>query len=60
MYLSCVYIQKYYLAIKNSELEELVVGPPHVLEGPYSEDFDPEAIHEIPDPEDFMINSPKP
>ncbi|XP_051158812.1 uncharacterized protein LOC127280079 [Leptopilina boulardi] len=58
MYLTCAYVQKYYLAIKNSELEELVVGPPHLLESPYAED--PNAIYEIPDPEDFMINPPEP
>ncbi|XP_043479339.1 uncharacterized protein LOC122509386 [Leptopilina heterotoma] len=59
MYLTCVYIQKYYLVIKNAELEERVIGPPNVLEFPYAETTDPGAIYEIPDPEDFMIKSPK-
>ncbi|CAK9823529.1 Protein lifeguard 1 [Anthophora retusa] len=55
MYLTCEYMQKYYLAIKTPELEELIVGPPHILEGPDSEPLDPNTIYELPDPEDFLI-----
>ncbi|KOX68930.1 Protein GTLF3B [Melipona quadrifasciata] len=55
MYLTCEYMQKYYLAIKNPDLEEYIVGPPHILEGPDSEPLDPDIIYELPDPEDFLI-----
>lgn len=57
MYLTCEYMQKYYLAIKNPDLEERIVGPPHILEGPDSEPLDPDIIYELPDPEDFLIYS---
>ncbi|XP_050595821.1 protein lifeguard 3-like [Bombus affinis] len=57
MYLTCEYMQKYYLAIKNPALEEYIVGPPHILEGPNSEPLDPDIIYELPDPEDFLIYS---
>nr|XP_012141015.1 PREDICTED: protein NATD1-like isoform X2 [Megachile rotundata] len=57
LFLSCDYMQKYYLAVKNSDLEELVVGPMHILEGPDSEPLDPNIIYELPDPEDFLIYS---
>ncbi|XP_028521889.2 protein lifeguard 2-like [Apis cerana] len=57
MYLTCEYMQKYYLAIKNPDLEEYVVGPPHILEGPDSKSLDPNIIYELPDPEDFLIYS---
>ncbi|XP_071872159.1 protein NATD1 [Bombus fervidus] len=57
MYLTCEYMQKYYLAIKNPALEEYIVGPPHILEGPDSEPLDPDIIYELPDPEDFLIYS---
>ncbi|XP_076625111.1 protein NATD1 [Colletes latitarsis] len=57
MYLSCDYMQKYYLAIKNPDLEDRIVGPPHILEGPDSEPLDPDVIYELPDPEDFLIYS---
>ncbi|KOC68418.1 Protein GTLF3B [Habropoda laboriosa] len=57
MYLTCEYMQKYYLAVKNPDLEELIVGPPHILEGPDSEPLDPNIIYELPDPEDFLIYS---
>ncbi|XP_026674812.1 uncharacterized protein LOC108631583 isoform X1 [Ceratina calcarata] len=55
MYLSCDYMQRYYLAVKNSDLEEVVVGPPHLLEGPDSESLDPISPHELPDPDEFNI-----
>ncbi|XP_034188019.1 protein NATD1 [Osmia lignaria lignaria] len=55
LYLTCDYLQKYYLAIKNSDLEELIIGPKHILEGPDSESLDPNIIYELPDPEDFVI-----
>lgn len=56
MYLSCDYMQRYYLAVKNPDLEEVVVGPPHLLEGPDSESLDnPRTPHELPDPDDFNI-----
>ena len=57
LYLTCEYTQKYYLAIKNADMDELVVGPQHVLEGPYSETPNPDAVYELPDPEEFMISS---
>ncbi|KAK9299465.1 hypothetical protein QLX08_007489 [Tetragonisca angustula] len=57
MYLTCEYMQKYYLATKNPDLEEYIVGPPHILEGPDSEPLDPDIIYELPDPEDFLIYS---
>lgn len=57
MYLTCEYMQKYYLATKNPDLEEYIVGPPHILEGPDSESLDPDVIYELPDPEDFLIYS---
>ncbi|XP_017763509.1 PREDICTED: protein NATD1-like [Eufriesea mexicana] len=57
MYLTCEYMQKYYLAVKNPDLEEYIVGPPHILEGPDSEPLDPNIIYELPDPEDFLIYS---
>lgn len=50
-------MQKYYLAVKNPDLEEVIVGPSHILEGPDSEALDPDIIYELPDPEDFMIYS---
>ncbi|XP_026674814.1 uncharacterized protein LOC108631583 isoform X3 [Ceratina calcarata] len=46
---------RYYLAVKNSDLEEVVVGPPHLLEGPDSESLDPISPHELPDPDEFNI-----
>ncbi|XP_031832088.1 protein NATD1 [Nomia melanderi] len=55
MFLTCEYMQKYYLAIKNPDLEELVVGPQNILEGFGSEPLDPNIIYELPDPEDFSI-----
>ncbi|XP_076761738.1 protein lifeguard 3 [Xylocopa sonorina] len=55
LYLTCEYMQKYYRAVKNPDFEELIVGPPHILEGPDSESLDPNIIYELPDPEDFMI-----
>ncbi|XP_076294787.1 protein lifeguard 3 [Lasioglossum baleicum] len=57
MFLTCDYMQKYYLAIKNPDLEELIVGPTNILEGPDSEPLDPNIIYELPDPEDFLIYS---
>ncbi|XP_015604668.1 uncharacterized protein LOC107272237 isoform X2 [Cephus cinctus] len=55
MYLTCVYLQKYYLATKTIELEERVVGPKHILEGPSSKALDPDIIYELPDPEEFDV-----
>ncbi|XP_076231275.1 protein lifeguard 3-like [Calliopsis andreniformis] len=55
MYLTCNYMQKYYLAFKNPSLEDRVVGPPHILEGPTSEPIDRNIIYDLPDPEDFLI-----
>ncbi|XP_078037184.1 protein NATD1 [Augochlora pura] len=57
MFLTCEYMQKYYLAVKNPDLEELIVGPTHILEGPDSEPLDHDIIYELPDPEDFLIYS---
>ncbi|KAG7211812.1 hypothetical protein KM043_011043 [Ampulex compressa] len=56
IYLTCEYAQKYYLAVKNPDLEERIVGPPKILDGPDSTAIDPDIIYELPDPEDFMIN----
>ncbi|KMQ89846.1 protein lifeguard 1-like protein [Lasius niger] len=55
MYLRCEYLQKYYRAVKNPDLEERVVGPPHILNGPDSASSDSNVINELPDPEDFKF-----
>ncbi|XP_023288127.1 uncharacterized protein LOC105701767 isoform X2 [Orussus abietinus] len=55
MYLTCEYLQKYYLATKTVELEELIIGPSHILEGPTSESLNQETVDELPDPQDFMV-----
>ena len=59
MYLTCDFIKKYYLVVKSPELEEIVVGPSDLLQGPYSESPDPDAVYELPDPEEFMISPPE-
>lgn len=48
-------MQKYYLAFKNPSLEERIVGPPHILDGPASEPIERNFIYDLPDPEDFLI-----
>lgn len=53
MYLRCEYLQKYYRAVKNSDLEERIVGPPDILDGPDSTDLHPDTVYELPDPKDF-------
>ena len=52
MYLTCDYMQKYYLAVKNPDLEDRIVGPPHILGSDY-EPLDANN-YELPDPEDFL------
>ena len=52
MYLTCDYMQKYYLAVKNPDLEDRIVGPPHILGSDY-EALDADN-YELPDPEDFL------
>lgn len=54
MYLTCDYMQKYYLAVKNPDLEDRIVGPQHILEGSDYEPLDTD-IYDPPDPEDFLI-----
>lgn len=55
MYLRCEYLQKYYRAVKNPDLEERIVGPPHILDGPDSTSLDSDIIDKLPDPEDFKF-----
>lgn len=55
MYLRCEYLQKYYLAVKNFDLEKRVIGPSHILEGPDSVALDPDVVYELPDPENFKL-----
>lgn len=42
-------MQKYYLAFKNPSLEERIVGPPHILDGPASEPIERNFIYDLPD-----------
>ena len=57
MYLTCDYMQKYYLAVKNPDLEDRIVGPQHILEGSDYEAHDADIYdpEDLPDPEDFLI-----
>lgn len=55
MILTCEYMQKYYLAVKNAEFEERVVGPEHILSGPKSEKLSENLIYDLPDPQDFIV-----
>ncbi|XP_076681197.1 protein lifeguard 3-like [Andrena cerasifolii] len=54
MYLTCDYMQKYYLAVKNPDLEDRIVGPPHILEGSDYKPLDADS-YDLPDPQDFLI-----
>ncbi|XP_014219408.2 protein NATD1-like [Copidosoma floridanum] len=58
LFLTCSYTQKYYLANKNPELTERVVGPKSILGLPVS--LDPETFEEEADPEDSLPSEKKP
>lgn len=56
MYLSCTYLQRYYETIKTRELSVYVLGPPHILGGPYLASVFPtteaDKLEGMPDPTD--------
>ncbi|XP_015127810.1 protein NATD1-like [Diachasma alloeum] len=54
--LTCKYMQNFYLATKNRELEERVIGPSNLL-SPSAKSLHPDTIDDLPDPQD-PVNSP--
>ncbi|KAJ8668599.1 hypothetical protein QAD02_010262 [Eretmocerus hayati] len=52
LFLTCTYTQKYYLCYKNSALEELIIGPQHILDANVS--IDVRCFQAEPDPQDFF------